>query len=159
MLPQLLSAAVEVDPNHDAVVAGVSPAVSVPVRLRLLPVRDPWVRLPYEAPLAAFGDGARRGFDWVFEGESSASVTTFDDVLDWLAECRYATDAHLFQERDIHPVTANTRDDARNLLRESADANVLPHVRTYPLERANEALAEMKRGRIDGTGVLLMDAS
>ena len=50
-------------------------------------------------------------------------------------------DAHLFQERDIHPVTANTRDDARNLLRESADANVLPHVRTYPLERANEALA------------------
>jgi propanol-preferring alcohol dehydrogenase len=66
-------------------------------------------------------------------------------------------DTHLFQERDIHPVTANTREDGRDLLRESADAAVMPHIRTYPLERANEALADLKHGRINGTGVLVIN--
>ena len=65
-------------------------------------------------------------------------------------------DKYLFQERDIHPVTANTREDGRNLLKESAAASVRPHVRTYSLENANEALADMKHGRIDGTGVLVV---
>jgi propanol-preferring alcohol dehydrogenase len=67
-------------------------------------------------------------------------------------------DRYLFQERDIHPVTANTREDGRNLLAESAAAAVSPHVQTYPLEKANEALADMKHGRIDGTGVLLVSS-
>src|SRR5439155_11745936 len=49
-------------------------------------------------------------------------------------------DTHLFQERDIHPVIANTREGGRNLLAESARAGVTPHVRTYPLEQANQAL-------------------
>src|SRR5206468_11859821 len=60
-------------------------------------------------------------------------------------------DSYLFQERDIQPVTANTRDDGRNLLSEAARAGVTPHVKTYSLEQANEALADMKHGRIDGT--------
>ena len=67
-------------------------------------------------------------------------------------------DKFLFQERDIRPVTANTRQDGRNLLEESAAASVRPHVRTYPLEKANEALADMKHGRIDGSGVLLVSS-
>jgi propanol-preferring alcohol dehydrogenase len=67
-------------------------------------------------------------------------------------------DKYLFQERDIHPVTANTREDGRNLLAESAAAGISPHVRTYPLEGANEALLDMKHGRIDGTGVLLVSS-
>jgi hypothetical protein len=77
------------------------------LRLRLFPVRDPWARLPYEAPLAAFGSAARRDFDWVFEGESSIAVAAFDDVIEWLAGCTYATDPHLFQEPDFwqHPRT------------------------------------------------------
>ena len=77
------------------------------LRLRLFPVRDPWQRLPYEAPLAVFGDGARHGFDWVFEGESAVGVASLDDVLDWLADCRYETDAMLFREADYwqHPHT------------------------------------------------------
>lgn len=77
------------------------------LRLRLFPVRDPWKRLPYEAPLSAFGDGARHGFDWVFEGESAIAVSTFDDVIEWLAGCAYVSDAHLFQEADFwqHPRT------------------------------------------------------
>src|SRR5678816_3685764 len=77
------------------------------LRLRLFPVRDPWQRLPYEAPLAMFGDGARHGFDWVFEGDSRVIVATLNDVVDWLATCQYETDASLFRESDYwqHPHT------------------------------------------------------
>ena len=77
------------------------------LRLRLFPVRDPWVRLPYEAPLVMFGDGARHGFDWVFEGETEVTVATIDDVIEWLGECRYETDTSLFREADYwqHPRT------------------------------------------------------
>jgi propanol-preferring alcohol dehydrogenase len=61
----------------------------------------------------------------------------------------------LYGERDIHPVTANTRDDARELLREASAANVRPRTTTYDLPDANRALLDMKQGRIDGTAVLL----
>jgi len=64
---------------------------------------------------------------------------------------------HLYRERDIHPVMANTRADAAALLKEASAAHITPRVRTYRLEQANEALADMKAGRIDGTGVLLTE--
>lgn len=74
---------------------------------RLFPVRDPWKRLSVRAPLYAFGGGARRGFDWVFEGESAVEIRSFDELLDWLDGCSYSTDRHLFQEHDFwqHPRT------------------------------------------------------
>jgi len=77
------------------------------LRLRLFPVRDPWQRLPYEAPLDVYGDGARHGFDWVFEGDSTIAIESLDDILDWLATCQYETDASLFREADYwqHPHT------------------------------------------------------
>lgn len=61
---------------------------------------------------------------------------------------------HLYGERDVHPVTANTREDGCELLTEAAAAGVRPRVITYPLSEANRTLAELKAGRIDGTGVL-----
>lgn len=77
------------------------------LRLRFFPVRDPWVRLPYEAPLVMYGEGARHGFDWVFEGGSEIPVSCFDDVVDWLGACHYETDSNLFREADYwqHPYT------------------------------------------------------
>jgi hypothetical protein len=77
------------------------------LRLRLSPVRDPWVRLPLEAPLVAFGDGARHGFDWVFEGQMATAVSTFDEIVQWLAGCSYESDTSLFHESDYwqHPHT------------------------------------------------------
>jgi propanol-preferring alcohol dehydrogenase len=64
---------------------------------------------------------------------------------------------HLLQnEHDIHPVTANTREDARELLAEAASVPVRVNTTTYSLEEANRALQDMKRGRIDGTGVLIV---
>ena len=67
-------------------------------------------------------------------------------------------DRDLFQERDIHPVTANTRKDAIELLEEAAKAGVQPHTTTYPLADANRALSDLKSGKIDGTGVLVVKA-
>lgn len=63
---------------------------------------------------------------------------------------------HLFYEREIRTVTANTREDGRELLEVAARANVRPHVALYKLEQANEALQDLKSDRIAGTGVLVV---
>jgi propanol-preferring alcohol dehydrogenase len=63
---------------------------------------------------------------------------------------------HLFHERDIHSVTANTRADARELLAEAAEIPIRPTVTTYPLADANRALQDLKADRIAGTGVLVI---
>jgi len=61
---------------------------------------------------------------------------------------------HLFYERNIHSVTANTREDARELLAEAAAIPVRAHVVRYALTDANRALQDLKGDRITGTGVL-----
>ena len=63
---------------------------------------------------------------------------------------------HVFYERDIHSVTANTREDGRGLLAEAAEVPIRPHVTTYPIEEANRALQDLKADRINGTGVLVV---
>lgn len=63
---------------------------------------------------------------------------------------------HLFYQRDIHSVTANTREDGQALLAEAADIPIRPHITTYPLQQANQALQDLKADRINGTGVLVM---
>jgi propanol-preferring alcohol dehydrogenase len=65
---------------------------------------------------------------------------------------------HLYQERELRSVTANTRDDARALLAEAAAAHVKPHTNAYPLEDANHALRDMKHSAIAGTPVLIIGA-
>jgi propanol-preferring alcohol dehydrogenase len=63
---------------------------------------------------------------------------------------------HLFYERNVHSVTANTRDDGRRLLAEAAEAEVHPHVTLFPLADANRALQLLKDDQINGTGVLVI---
>jgi propanol-preferring alcohol dehydrogenase len=65
---------------------------------------------------------------------------------------------HVFYERNIHSVTANTRDDGRNLLAEAAAAKIHPHITTFPLAEANRALQLLKADQINGTGVLSVSA-
>lgn len=64
---------------------------------------------------------------------------------------------YVFYERDIHSVTANTREDGRGLLAEAAEIPIRPHTTTFALADANRALQELKDDRINGTGILLMD--
>jgi propanol-preferring alcohol dehydrogenase len=61
---------------------------------------------------------------------------------------------HVFYERDIRSVTANTRADGAELLAEAAAIPIQPHTVTYPLEQANRALQDLRADRISGTGVL-----
>jgi propanol-preferring alcohol dehydrogenase len=61
---------------------------------------------------------------------------------------------HLFQERTLTSVTANTRADGRELLRLAAEIPIRAHVRRYPLAAANEALADLKHDRVRGAAVL-----
>jgi alcohol dehydrogenase, propanol-preferring len=63
--------------------------------------------------------------------------------------------AALYEERAIQSVTANTRRDGEELLSEAARIPIRPTVTPFPLEDANRALSALKRGRIDGTGVLV----
>jgi len=67
-------------------------------------------------------------------------------------------DKYLFRERDLRPVTANTRPDGRNLLAEAEAANVRAHTTVYSLQDANRALQDMKADRMEGTGVLVMES-
>jgi propanol-preferring alcohol dehydrogenase len=63
----------------------------------------------------------------------------------------------LFYEKNVHSVTANTRDDGRALLAEAAEIPIRPHTITFPLSEANRALQDLKADRISGTGVLVID--
>jgi propanol-preferring alcohol dehydrogenase len=61
---------------------------------------------------------------------------------------------HLFQERTLQSVTANTRQDGRELLELAAAIPIESRTITYPLEAANEALIDLKQDRVRGTAVL-----
>lgn len=62
---------------------------------------------------------------------------------------------HLFQEREIRSVTANTREDGRALLALASEIPIRTHTQPYPLEAANEALIDLKQDRVRGAAVLL----
>jgi propanol-preferring alcohol dehydrogenase len=62
---------------------------------------------------------------------------------------------HLFHEKTLRSVEANTRRDGEKLLREAAEIPIRPAVVPYPLDAANDALAALKADRLVGTGVLL----
>jgi propanol-preferring alcohol dehydrogenase len=64
---------------------------------------------------------------------------------------------HLFHEKTLRSVEANTRRDGEDLLREAAEIPIRPSVTPFPLESANEALAALKADRLEGTGVLVVE--
>ena len=61
----------------------------------------------------------------------------------------------LWEERQIVSVANLTRDDAHAFLAVAPKAGVRTHVTTYPLERANEALDDLRAGRLEGAAVLI----
>jgi len=64
---------------------------------------------------------------------------------------------HLFRERTLTSVTANTRADGEELLRLAAALSVRPRVTTYGFEEADRALDDLAAGRVVGAAVLEMD--
>ena len=63
---------------------------------------------------------------------------------------------HLFEERSLTSVTAHTRRDAEQLLALAAEIPLRPETTRFPLERANEALQQLKRDEINGSAVLVL---
>jgi alcohol dehydrogenase, propanol-preferring len=67
--------------------------------------------------------------------------------------------ADLWRERSIRSVANLTRDDARELLDLAPRVPVRTRVTSYALERANEALDDLRAGRIEGAAVLVVDGA
>jgi propanol-preferring alcohol dehydrogenase len=61
----------------------------------------------------------------------------------------------LWEERQLVSVANLTRADAREFLTIAPKAGVQTQVKPYPLARANEALADLREGRLQGAAVLI----
>jgi alcohol dehydrogenase, propanol-preferring len=61
---------------------------------------------------------------------------------------------HLFYERSIRSVTANTRKDGEELLRLALEIPIKTRTELFDLEQANDALYRLKHDGIQGAGVL-----
>lgn len=62
---------------------------------------------------------------------------------------------HLFQERQVRSVTANTRQDGEDFLAIADRIGIQVHTEAYPLDRADKALADLAHDRITGAAVLI----
>ena len=67
--------------------------------------------------------------------------------------------AILWGERTVHSIANLTRADGEAFLALAPRVPVRTEVVTYPLARANEALADLREGRMRGAGVLLPSAA
>ena len=65
--------------------------------------------------------------------------------------------ADLWEERHIRSVANLTRADGSDFMALAGRVPIHPEITTYPLEAANDALDDLRSGRINGTAVLLMD--
>jgi len=61
---------------------------------------------------------------------------------------------HLFQERQVRSVTANTRADGTEFLEVAARIGIRPTTTPYPLDAADRALDDLAADRVDGAAVL-----
>jgi propanol-preferring alcohol dehydrogenase len=66
--------------------------------------------------------------------------------------------ARLWGERVLRSVANLTRRDGEEFLALAPQVPVTTHVRTFPLDAANEALLELREGRLSGAAVLLPHA-
>ncbi|MFI6502682.1 zinc-dependent alcohol dehydrogenase family protein [Nonomuraea typhae] len=63
---------------------------------------------------------------------------------------------HLFQERVLRSVTANTREDGRAYLRLAAEQPPSVKTSAYPLQEAARALEDLANGQVSGAAVLII---
>ena len=60
----------------------------------------------------------------------------------------------LWGERSLCSVANLTREDGRQFMEVAARVALQPHVEEFELARANEALARLRHGELDGAAVL-----
>ncbi|MBN1303986.1 MAG: zinc-dependent alcohol dehydrogenase family protein [Anaerolineales bacterium] len=64
--------------------------------------------------------------------------------------------AHLWLEKEIKSVANLTRKDVGDFLRLAAEIPIKPEIQRFPLKDANQALVELKTGKIRGAKVLVV---
>ena len=64
--------------------------------------------------------------------------------------------SQMWLEKEVKSVANVTRADVREFLKIAAQANIKPEFQEYELQAANQALLEMKQGKIRGSKVLRM---
>ena len=74
---------------------------------------------------------------------------------DYLLNLDYSR--HLWMEKEIKSVANVTRQDVREFLELAAEAGIEPETQEFPLEDANQALLELKEGKIRGSKVLRLN--
>jgi alcohol dehydrogenase, propanol-preferring len=62
---------------------------------------------------------------------------------------------HLFEERSLRSVTANTRRDGEEFLAEAARIGLRVSTVAYPMDRADVALRDLRHDRVNGAAVLV----
>jgi len=63
--------------------------------------------------------------------------------------------AVLWEERELLSVANLTRQDGLDFLRLAPQIGIVTHTTRYPLQNANEALADLRAGRFEGAAVLI----
>ncbi|MCX5685125.1 MAG: alcohol dehydrogenase, partial [Planctomycetota bacterium] len=63
----------------------------------------------------------------------------------------------LWGERVVRSVANLTREDGEEFLALAPKVPIRTIVNPYPLEKANEALADLRAGRLEGAAVLVVD--
>jgi propanol-preferring alcohol dehydrogenase len=63
---------------------------------------------------------------------------------------------HLFEERSLQSVTANTRRDGEEFLAEAARIGLRVSAVPYPMEQADVALRDLRQDRVNGAAVLVV---
>jgi propanol-preferring alcohol dehydrogenase len=77
-----------------------------------------------------------------------------DADKDYLLKLDYAE--HLWMEKEIKSVANVSRRDVSEFLKLASEVPIKPDYEEYPLEEANKALTELKKGKIKGAKVLRM---
>lgn len=84
---------------------------------------------------------------------SGGTLSIAGIYLDRVPEMDY--DRHLFRERAIVSTTANTREDARELLALAAEFAFTTDIEIVPLEEANDALIRLKEDALSAQAAVL----
>ena len=79
--------------------------------VRAVPVEDAWEKWEARVPAEWFGRGCIHDWPWFFEGESTVTAKSVEEICKWLCGCEYVPDHSLFNELDFwqHPVTFEQR--------------------------------------------------
>jgi len=85
--------------------------------------------------------------------EKGGTLVSADIYMSAIPSLDY--EKHLFYEKTMRSVTANTREDGRELLALAAEIPIRTETTMYPLMDANRALQDLKAGRISGSAVLV----